>query len=454
MKTARGPSGQILGPALNSLARIVALSWLLSTPVSAQQSEIERALSQIPEVTFEALNPPEGFAASFELRVRQPVDHTHPEGGTFLQRVFLNYRGLDRPTILVTNGYARADNRGSEIGYYLQANEVSVEHRYFGVSIPDTADWSYLNLQQATADLHAIRVLIGRLLPGPWVSSGRSKGGMTTIAYQFFFPNDVSASVAYVAPLQTSLEDERIYAYLRSAGSRECRERQEEFQRWALAERDEVLPRMHWYAKGRGWTFDYLGLEAALEYAVLEYPFSFWQNGFECSSIPRVDGEGAPVSVDEGLEYLERVVGFSLYSDQGIEQFGPHYYQAATQTGYYGFETEPFADLLEAVPPEPHAAFVPYGLQTTYDPSVLVQITEWVSSDAKNLIYLYGELDTWTSAAVEISPESNSLKFILPDRHHGDTTIGNLSPENRELMRSALEDWLGIKLDRATWSGG
>jgi len=422
-------------------------------PVRAQEHDLERVLDLIPAISFEAIDPPEGFTASYELRVRQNIDHDDPIRGAFLQRVFLNYRDANRPTVLVTNGYSRANNRPTELSQYLGANEVSVEHRYFGASIPNSLDWSFLNLEQATADLHSVRELLAELLPGPWVASGRSKGGMTTIAFGYFFPDDVSASVPYVAPLQTSLEDERIYAYLRSAGTPECRSDQQAFQRFMLRERDQVLTRLKWFAKGRGWTFEYMGLEAAFEYAVLEYPFSFWQNGFDCGAIPESGIEDREAAVDRGLEYLDAVVGFSLYSDQGIEQYGPHYFQAATQTGYYGFETEPFVDLLEALPAEPNAAFVPKGLDARYDPTLLMRITEWVRSEAKNFIFLYGALDTWTSAAAEISPESNSIKFVLPGRHHGDATIANLSDENRERMRAALEEWMGITLCSELWSG-
>jgi hypothetical protein len=44
-------------------------------------------------------------------------------------------------------------------------------------------------------------------LQGKWVNTGASKGGMTSVYHRRFFPNDLDANVAYVAPLSYSQED-------------------------------------------------------------------------------------------------------------------------------------------------------------------------------------------------------------------------------------------------------
>ena len=38
----------------------------------------------------------------------------------------------------------------------LDANQIMVEHRYFGKSVPDSLDWNYLNIKQSAADHHRI----------------------------------------------------------------------------------------------------------------------------------------------------------------------------------------------------------------------------------------------------------------------------------------------------------
>ena len=100
-----------------------------------------------------------------------------------------------------------------------------MEHRYFGESMPDSLNYNYLNLKQATADLHHIRQLFGQIYTGKWVSTGVSKGGATTIFYRYFYPEDVDASVPYVAPVNREQEDQRLYRFLDTIGTDQCREK-------------------------------------------------------------------------------------------------------------------------------------------------------------------------------------------------------------------------------------
>ena len=65
---------------------------------------------------------------------------------------------------------------------------------------------------------------------GKWVSTGISKGGATTIYYRYFYPDDVDVSVPYVAPVNRELEDQRLYSFLETIGSDECREKIRSFQ--------------------------------------------------------------------------------------------------------------------------------------------------------------------------------------------------------------------------------
>jgi hypothetical protein len=37
--------------------------------------------------------------------------------------------------------------------------------------------------------------------PGKWINAGESKGGVTSVLHRRFYPCDVEATVAYVAPI-------------------------------------------------------------------------------------------------------------------------------------------------------------------------------------------------------------------------------------------------------------
>ena len=67
--------------------------------------------------------------------ITQPVNHDQPDGDKFKQKVCILFRGYDRPTIMVTEGYLwRRFSDAEDIGINLNANMVHVEHRNFGES--------------------------------------------------------------------------------------------------------------------------------------------------------------------------------------------------------------------------------------------------------------------------------------------------------------------------------
>ncbi len=425
------------------MKRILLCCWLLAGAMVALGQSLEQRLFDLPDVTFKRIEAPQGFSEAWELRVRQPVDHTDPSKGYFYQRVFLSHRGFDRPTVIVTEGYNRSHNRIYEPTELLQANQLDVEHRYFGASVPDSLDYTWLTLEQATADLHHIRELFGRIYSGKWVSTGISKGGQTTIFYRYFYPDDVDVSIPYVAPLNLEYEDTRIYDFLDTIGSDECRKKIYELQVRLLKNRDKVLPLLRWYALGAKLEFTYLTLEEAFEYAVLEYPFSFWQWGFSCEDIP--DGK----ELEADLKHLMDVVGIAFYSDRDIEAYASHYYQAATQMGYYGYKTEPFARWLKALPvqPHPHAAFVPGKMKVTFDGTLVRKVYDWLAEHGNRFIYLYGATDTWSATRVPESDKVDSVWFILEGKDHRTCRIRNMTEEERSKLVETLERWLEVEIE-------
>jgi hypothetical protein len=402
-------------------------------------SSIEEQLFALPDVIFKSIDTPEGFESAYELQVKQPIDHDNPTRGYFYQRVYLSHRSFDAPTVIITEGYDRSFNRMYELTNYLEANQVDVEHRYFGTSTPEEKDYQYLNLKQVTADLHHIRELLGQIYLSSWVSTGISKGGQTTIFYRYFYPDDVVASVPYVAPLNLELKEKRIYEFLANVGTEACREDIHDVQVALLKNREEVLPRLKWFSKGARYEFSYLTLEQSFEYAVLEYPFSFWQMGFDCAEIPDMKKDG----LDDVLSHFMDVVGLAFYNDRTMEAYGSHYWQAGTEMGYYAFETEPFKGLLEELSGEPSAIFMPNKAPMTFEPTLVKKVFDWTQKEASEMIYIYGETDTWTATGVPQSDKvENAHWFILEGEDHGGARIKNMTEENRTKLITTLKSWL------------
>ena len=423
------------------LAFFLACSFL--TGLVAQPADLETQLFNLPDLVFKKIEAPKGFEAAYELRIRQPIDHKHPEKGSFQQRVFLSHKGFALPTVICTEGYERPQNRVYELTQLIGANQIDVEHRFFGESKPENLDYQYLNLEQATADLHHINQIFREIYQGRWVSTGISKGGQTTIYYRYFYPADVDVSVPYVAPLNLELEEKRIYQFLDTVGTVECRAKIKAFQTRMLKNRQEVLSRLQWFAKGAKNEFDYLGLEPAFEYAVLEYQFSFWQMGNDCAAIP-----DDKVSLDSAVTHLLSVSGIDFFSDATIKQYGSHYYQAGSEMGYYGYRTEDFKGLLKALPMQPHpsAVFMPGKQVPSFDGELPKKAAAWIDNWGNNFIYINGDSDTWSATAVRPSGKTNSVWFFMPKTGHGQARIKNMVKDDRKKLIATLEKWLEIDI--------
>ena len=404
------------------------------------QSDLERSLFNLPDVIFTPIKTPDNYEAAYKLMIKQPLDHKRPEAGYFYQKVYFSYKGQDRPTAIITNGYNKGGNNVTEVAELLDANQLNVEHRYFGESSPDSLDYTYLNFEQVTADLHHIRMLFDHILPGKWISTGISKGGTTTIFYKYFYPNDVDVSIPYVAPLNYEYEEKRIYEFLEKVGTQQCRTDMLELQKRLLEEGEDNLQDLNWFVKGKGLSFTYLTLGEAFEYAVLELPFSFWQYGQDCSKIPSEEN-----TREERLQYLLDIVGVDFYSDGDMQAYASHYYQSANEMGYYGYETDAFRGLLKFLPyePHPHAAFTPNKMEVEWEGTLTNKVADWIKVNGSQMIYINGAIDTWSATAVQPSEGVDALWYFLEGRHHADARIRSMSKEQKELMLRKIDEWLG-----------
>ncbi|MEZ6095797.1 MAG: S28 family serine protease [Pirellulaceae bacterium] len=415
--------------------------WLLACNTSLAQTltELERMLFDLPDVRFERVESNANLD-TYLLHVKQPVDHTAPEKGHFYQQVFLLHRGFDAPMVMNTDGY-NLTRRPSELVGFLDSNYISVEHRFFGPSTPDGQPWENLTIQQAAADYHHIREILGEIYQSDWVSTGISKGGETCTYYKWFYPDDVSVSVPYVAPFPDELKDPRIYDFLATKGSQELRDRIFAFQKAVLENKAELVPLFEYYLKGRGSKVEYIGgPEAALELFVLEYPFSFWQSGKSPDSVP--DATDDPKKL---LDHLLDGGDYWYLLDDQTEGMAAHYYQHATQYGYYGYQTKPFGDLISKWPEEPSALFFPYADKLPYDPDVRDNLMKWIQTEADNIIFIYGADDTWTVCQADLGDNTHLKKYILEGKHHGSARISRCDDEQKNEILAEIRSRLGDK---------
>lgn len=115
-------------------------------------------------------------------------------------------------------------------------------------------------------------------------------------------------------------EDRRTDEHQAQIGSDECRKKIQAFQKQALSERKALLNLLAVFAEEKEQNYS-IGLEAALEYAVLELPFSFWQWGGNCDDIPADDA-----SPEVLFNYINEIVSWNFYSDTSADYFLPSFF--------------------------------------------------------------------------------------------------------------------------------
>jgi len=417
---------------------ILTFSWLFFGLNLWSQDSLESKLFDMCGVRFEKIATANGFEASYKLMIRQDLDHKHPEKGHFYQKVYLNHRSFEAPTVLITEGYNRNTNRIYELSDFLEANQVTVEHRFFGESLPDSLEYNYLNFYQETADLHHVNELMKTIYKDDFIASGISKGGTTTIFYRYFYPDDVDVSIPYVAPLNHELEEKRIYEFLDSVGTQECRDRVFAFQKRLLKNRDYNIDRLGWYAKGAGLEFTYLTLATAFEYAVLEYPFSLWQWGTDCSDVPDF------VSDKDDLDHLIKVSGIDFFSDRSMTDFASHYYQSGTEMGYYGYQTAKFKGLLKELPTDHNASavFMPNKMEASWNADLTKKVADWVKRNGNEFIFINGLNDTWSATRVPVYNNLDALWFNMAGQSHGTARIANMTDDEKTRLKAKVQEWL------------
>ena len=415
---------------------------LLSASASSfAQTVLEQKISGISAI--KEIRPLETseFSEKYVTYFIQPLDHRHPEKGSFRQRVIVSHVGFDRPTVIVTEGYGAAyalrSQYREELSKLLNANMIFVEYRYFLESTPEPKDWQYLTAENSADDLHAITTAFKNIYPGKWIATGISKGGQTTLLYRTFYPDDVDISVPYVAPLCYGVEDGRHEPFLHKVSTPENRKKIEDFQLEALKRKATLLPRFEKYCTEKNYSFR-APIEEIYDYSVLEYSFALWQWGTPISSIP-----ATTASDDEIFSHLLAISEPGYFTaDSPNASF---FVQAARELGYYGYDVQPFKQYLSIQSSEGylHRLMLPEELKDMpFDKTLSKKITKFLKKQDPKMIFIYGQNDPWTAAGVTwLKNKKNIHVFIQPNGSHL-ARINTLPEAEKAKVMELINEWL------------
>jgi hypothetical protein len=265
---------------------------------------------------------------------------------------------------------------------------------------------------------------------------------MTSLFHRRFFPADVDGTVAYVAPFdypEDAIQSptNRYIAFLENVGTDAgCRQKLKDFQNLVLARRSAMKTRMEGIAS---YTVP-LDVDHALEFAVEELPFIFWQYGDQsnCSKIP-----ASNATDDAVFKFFDETIDAAGYGDESLSAYLPYYHQSATQLGY------PISDesyLVGLVYPgqDTAQAYIPPGIDVpAYDQGAAMHdVQDWIASSGSQLMLVYGQNDPWTAGAVDIGAATDSFKYLVPNGNHG-ANIGGLPADERDSAIATVLRWAG-----------
>jgi hypothetical protein len=401
-------------------------------------------LNHLDGVMALEIAPPAGYARAFQLDVRQPVDHQHPEAGSFTQRVYLSHTGEDMPMVFAPNGYRASASGIQEIARVLQTNCLHVTHRYFYDARPDPLDWQYLTIEQAAADHHRIVQLLKRIYKGKWISSGASKSGLASLFHKRYYPADVDATIAYVAPAIFGSRDEHFPVYLAAIGGADCFSKLQQVQVYVLRHREEMLGYLEGVMDADQYNYS-MDHELILELHIMDYPFTFWQYyNYDCTAIP----DTAASTALQIFSHYSSIVPVNSFSDENIDYFQPFVYQSVTELGAPAYQTDYLAPYLKKIDPQDagnpnYQLLAPSGINFTFNYSTITDIYNWLQEQGDHIIYIYGKNDPWSAGAIMPNEGVDALFFMQEGANHR-VRISDL--DDPSLVYNKLEEWLGISI--------
>ena len=338
-----------------------------------------------------------GYLSQYSMFIEQPIDHNQPDGDTFQQRVSILFRGFDRPTILVTEGYFWSGfSDGEDFGINLNANMVHVEHRNFGESFnQDRGKWEYETIAQASADLHAVYQTLKPIFKGKWMSMGTSKSGETSMDYAYYYPNDMDLAAAFCSPFNISLDDKRFGDYLlNEANTEEVRNLVKKHIRTALENGEDGLYKV---------CCEQLKQQFPLP-SFSEYVYNVFDNFFTIFQYTIPSQHVAAIEdMTQSTESFTASICNNISQNRGME-FYTYYVDCAKEQGFPNPGYDYFDDLLQGTSFKVEDIWKAYlteedqGLEKQYDNSVRRDMLDnFFMNSPIPLLFFYSQCDPWSA---------------------------------------------------------
>jgi hypothetical protein len=399
----------------------------------------------------------------YSVKYRQLKDHKDSSKGFFEHQMYIGHNDATKPMVMIMDGYEvppvnLVKNLKSEVTDRIDANQMIIEQRYFGASLPDNNKMEWLTYDQIASDYHSIKNLLKDVYTDRWIGLGISKGGLNSLSYNFFYPGDVDATIVYVTPILNNKEDKRINEFLTVKRLSESGKVIFDVQMHLLRNKKKLLPVFSKMVKDKAGFEEMFrirkdlklpaDIETLYDLGVLEFDFNYWQYIGNYERMVTQNKRIFETLANGGLK-----IGVALSDKDSLvatllpcifwmvdSAYRPFLHQVITENGFYGYSEHLF---------KPYLKNAKYSIDMIYKPQVkrnIKYITEFNSFLKKRLsktLFIYGGDDPYTAAFPTISENSDVLKIINPGTNHT-TKIKDLSSLHKKLISDKLSAWLSM----------
>lgn len=454
--------------------------------VYAEQTSLEKELRALPhviEVTKEATNR---FTEKYLVIFEVPVDWNNPDGATMPIRVVVSIRDKDGINVFGNGGYMLnilqiMMDIEQPLSTHLNCNCIEMEYRFFGESIPkgldhDKADlYEYLTVENAAADQHEIYSELSQVLKGPWVSTGISKGGLNTLFYGYYYPDDMDALVPTVGPACVGTHDIRMVEnlYTTIGDVKYGEEKSAELQKLImdtnlllLKYREDIEPLFIANCKKTGNVYDYTYYGAdtddiIFELALLEFNIQLWQNEHNFDAL----GNIKELLLTDAVGNAQKAANYMSKYAPGLDwarkcEFFSYYVQAFKELGNYRQDFSYIREAINKVTPSdaPRQLTITEDMEEdvfmnvlftdeqkaafTYDGTVMEGLKAWIQETDQKIMFIYGASDPWYGVRIDdVYGKENIKIYVDPNNTHNSTTL-TLPAEQRKEALQILNEWL------------
>ena len=403
---------------------------------------VETIDSSLPQGVQTQLPDEQNLMLTFE----QPLDWANPSAGTFEQRVQVCYQE-GRVNEFLVNGYMLLDDNlpmGSTLDSYSRTNStnlINVEYRFYGKSKPTGLSntspkyWNYLTSYNAACDFHHIYTELKKIIPGKWLMTGTSKGGVATMIQSMYFPEDADIYMPQIAPVMDGPQAKGFFSRMYETIGEESfgpdisagyRQLVLDFQIEAIKNRDALQNKVYdlLIASGNSYT-DYATPEIIFDMTVLDFATNVWLYG---NVFPRIAETLEKKGEDDYLDALVNTLlspsGSPINTSGEGQDIFAYYVQCATDLGYYGLDFSYLRAALEKDGSGAHLTVtedmedmlfykvrvVPEVLDTIkYDSSVRDGLIKWSQTTTCQVLLLYGDNDAWYSMRLPDVPNHDNF---------------------------------------------